>query len=85
MPKTYPQKEELIKIVKRASEDIGEHVDAVEILVSTQEDGGGTYHIFSGCGNWYARKGMAVAFLEKAKARNSAYEIAMALGDEDDE
>lgn len=54
--------------LKKFLASIEEHVEAVSIHVSWTEDGI-TNVIDVGCGNYYARKGMAQAFLEKDQAR----------------
>jgi len=54
-----------------------EHFDAVQVLCShVVPDGtGNTGNVFSGGGNWYARKGMATSFLETDNARTIAHEM----------
>jgi hypothetical protein len=58
---------------------LGEHFDAVQILVSGPADGGGTECIKKGCGNWYARQGMAHEFINQDIAQEHAKEISEAL------
>ncbi len=42
---------------------LGEHFASVQIMVSNNEDGN-TYGIFRGCGDWYARQGLAHEFID---------------------
>ena len=50
------------EIVKKALHDLGEHFESVQILATTVSEGQ-TLRSFSGCGNWYARLGMAHEFI----------------------
>lgn len=53
-----------------------EHCDAVQIMVSYNEEG--TTHLLNkGAGNWYARQGMAHEFIGTNQAQNIAHEIAL--------
>lgn len=56
--------EQLSKIVEDAASALGEHFEAVQILVSNS-DSEGTGGVSRGVGNFYARLGMAHEFIEK--------------------
>lgn len=72
--------EEAGQFVERVAEHLGEHFDAVQILVSrSRPAGGGTEGIRRGCGNWYARQGMAQEFISIDRAIDQANEIARAI------
>lgn len=65
--------EEAMKMIQATAAQLGEHFEAVQILVSRpQEGGGGTHCVKSGIGNWYARQGMAHEFIEEDKAQEHA-------------
>ena len=59
------------QIVQKALDILGEHFDAVLILVSWNHDGL-TSCIPSGSGNWYARQGMAHEFINTDTAQEHA-------------
>jgi hypothetical protein len=59
--------EEMSKIVEKAAADLGEHFEAVEILVCNS-DGNGVECIKRGAGNYYARLQMAQEFIDEDKA-----------------
>lgn len=71
------------ELVERAAVALGEHFDAVQILVSVAEDGK-TRCIKSGVGNWYARQGMAHEFINEDVAKENAAEIANQLNPPDE-
>lgn len=50
------------KLVLDAAKALGEHFDAVEILVS-RHDADGTRTVAKGCGNWHARLGVVREWL----------------------
>lgn len=54
---------------------LSEFFDTVQILVSNTTDIG-TEHVFLGCGNWFARQGMAHDFINKDRAQTEAHELA---------
>ncbi len=60
------------ELTERFLLEVGEHCDAVQVLATWNEEGESQRHA-SGKGNWYARTGMALEFLEMAKARNQYY------------
>jgi hypothetical protein len=51
-------------ILNKAAGDLGEHFDAVCILVSVILPNGKTQMVRRGYGNFYAQRGMAASFLE---------------------
>jgi len=66
---------EKIEIVDRAVNQLGEHFEAVQILVSFMSEGN-TQMIQRGAGNWYARRGMAHTMIMKDAADENAETIA---------
>ncbi len=76
---------ELIALVQEAAAKLGEEFDAVQIMVSWQDDKGkGTRSLFRGCGNWFARQGMAHDFIAIDEAETQAREISAAIQPPDD-
>lgn len=69
------------ELVTQALASLGEHCDAVQILLSVQETNA-TWTSYRGCGNWYARQGMAQNFIEQNIAQEHAKEISTSLKDE---
>lgn len=76
--------EELGKLVEDAAAALGEHYDAVQIMVSNS-DGEGTRCIKRGVGNFYARLGMAREFVEQDSGEVLGSKIADALNEDSDE
>jgi hypothetical protein len=72
-------REEATEMIERHAAQIGEHCEAVQIMVSRPVDGGGTEFIKRGVGNWYARIGMAREFLNSDQAQDQAFAIAAQL------
>jgi hypothetical protein len=72
-------REEMEEFVERTTDQLGEHFDAVQILVSGPASEGGTFRISRGSGNWYARQGMAHEFIAMDRAQEQANEIARQL------
>jgi hypothetical protein len=70
--------EESERILNKASAELGEHYDAVQILVTWNEEGL-TKSGALGCGNWYARQGMAHEFITKDVAQENARQISEAI------
>lgn len=68
--------EEAEEMVQLAAVKLGEHFDAVQILVSWNEENS-SICVKRGCGNWYARKGMAHEFIDMDAAQINANEISM--------
>lgn len=60
--------EELDKIVTDAASALGEHFDAVQIIVSNS-DGEGSKCLKRGVGNFYARLGMVKEMLDEDHAQ----------------
>jgi hypothetical protein len=72
--------EEAEKWLSKIVAQIGEEYDCVQILVSrSAPELGGTERIFIGSGNWYARSGMAAAFLQRDKAQEIGKEVSVQL------
>lgn len=76
---------EAYDIVENALDKIGEHFSNVQILISWPADGGGTRKIFIGSGDWYARQGLAGAFIKSDEAEDTARAIAREMKKEDEE
>lgn len=73
--------DEAKRILDEAATRLGEHFDAVQILASSNE-GGTSSMVSSGCGNWYARQGMAHEFINSDIAQDTARQIAEKLQDD---
>lgn len=71
--------DEVTKLLEKTAADLGEHFDAVQIMVSWPADTGGTACQMRGTGNWYARQGMAQEFIGRDRAAEQAHEIARKL------
>jgi len=65
---------EITELINKTASDLGEHFDAVQILVSWN-DNGQTTASYSGCGNWYARQGMAHEFINSDVAQENARQM----------
>lgn len=52
--------------------ELGEHYDAVQIMVAWQTDNGDTKSMKRGLGLWHARTGLAHEFLSMDKAQEIA-------------
>jgi hypothetical protein len=70
--------DERYAFLRRITAELGEHFDAVQILVSWNEEGNSELLTF-GCGNWYARQGMAHDFITRDQAQTQAAELAEQL------
>ena len=66
-------------------QELSEHFDSLQLLGTFIDDDGNTCKISYGCGNWYARIGVAREFIEQDAAVTNAYELAKAICDEEDE
>jgi hypothetical protein len=66
------------QMLLEVSSKLGEHFDSVQILASWNEEAI-TACSFVGCGNWYARQGMAKEFLEQDQAQLIGREVSRAL------
>jgi hypothetical protein len=71
------------RICEDAVAKLGEHFEAIQIMVSWTEPDG-TLCVRRGGGNWYARQGMAHDFINSDKAQTEAREIAQQLDREDE-
>jgi hypothetical protein len=79
----YMTREQALELLNSYAARLSEHFDAVQILASYLEPDGTTAAVASGQGNWYARQGMAHAFVERTRAEEIADEIQR--DDEDEE
>lgn len=70
-----------IELMERFVAELGEHFTAVQILASMPADGGGTRGIKRGCGDWYARQGLAHEFINEDASAEIGRQIAENLGD----
>lgn len=71
---------DLDKLVSETAAKLGEHFEAVQIMVTWPDEGGnGTKSLMRGTGNWYARQGMAQEFIGRDRAQEQAHEIARKL------
>jgi len=66
--------EEQKKLVEECNAKLGEHFDAVQILVSWNEEGRTNMYKL-GSGNWYARQGMAHDFINTDVAQEYAHQL----------
>ena len=76
--------EEKQAYVEKISAQLYEHFDAVQILVSWNEESRCDM-ITSGSGNWYARQGMAHDFIQRDIAQNNASELSRCMPNEKDD
>lgn len=63
---------------------LGEHFEAVQIHVSWMDEtgSGNTTGEHGGCGNWYARFGLAQEFIDRGKAWEIGDAVARATKDD---
>ena len=73
---------ELESLAENFVAKLGEHCDAVQIMLSWNENGQ-TYCLKRGCGNWYARQGMAHEFINEDIAADTARQIASSINPPD--
>lgn len=66
------------ELIQRTAAQLGEHFDAVQIMVSWNQDCT-TAAAYRGVGNWYARQGMAHEFINTDQAQIQGREVARAL------
>lgn len=76
-------REEAEDLLDDAVMRISEHFEHVQILASRQTENS-TQYVARGGGNWYARTGMAQAFLQTDQAQTEADEIRRILPDNED-
>lgn len=67
--------EESFEILSKEAKRLGEIFDHVQILVTWNEEGE-TKSNACGCGNWYARQGIAKEFIQRDLAQDQAIQIA---------
>jgi hypothetical protein len=72
------------KALDNALQSLGEHFNHVQIM-ATADDEGSTISSFRGCGNWYARQGLAHEFINNEQAQENATAIAEKLKPEEGE
>lgn len=70
-------------LLRSCVERLGEQFEAVQILVSWNEDGLSKMRKM-GAGNWYARQGMAHEFINSDIAQENAHQIAEKLNPPDE-
>jgi hypothetical protein len=78
-------REEAGEIVELAAIKLGEHFAAVQIMVSYPADGGGTWSTKRGCGDWYARIGLAHEFIAQDQAETQANELSSKINPPDED
>lgn len=71
--------EEAEKILEKAALDLGEFFSSVQILASWPDGEGRTKGSKRGCGDWYARQGLAHEFISENNAVDTANAIAREL------
>ena len=76
------EKKEKAELVEEIAHRLGEHFDCVQILVSWNIDTY-THDLAYGIGNWYARQGMAEAFIKRDQAKELALEISNCYDEEE--
>ncbi len=65
---------EAMTLIELMAAQLGEHFDAVQIMASRNEEGL-TGCFKRGCGNWYARQGMAHEFINEDVAQENARKL----------
>jgi hypothetical protein len=76
--------EEAAILLEEFAAKLGEHFDAVQIMVSWNIDNQSKC-LKRGCGNWYARQGMAHEFINEDIAQENAHQIASRLNPPEDD
>ena len=76
-----PEIADLQSKVENFAQALAEHFDAVQILCSRVNPDGScqTGMLYTGVGNWYARRGMAADFLETDNARTNAHALSAVM------
>lgn len=74
---------EIMELLNKHSKELAEHFDAVQILVTWDEDGI-TKAKHCGRGNWWARMGLARNFIERDNAEDAATIFSEKLNPPDD-
>lgn len=72
------------KLLETVAAQLGEHFDAVQIMVSYNREAQ-TFCVKRGCGNWYARQGMAHEFINANQAEEQARQIAEVIQPPEDD
>lgn len=67
------------EILRRATEMLSEAFESALILASTKAPDGGVTMDYRTCGNHYAARGMAHAFIDGKRAERNAGEIGQVL------
>lgn len=78
------KKEDAVKLLDETAARLGEHFGSVQIMVSWNEEGL-TKSLKRGCGDWYARQGLAHEFINQDVAQEAALQIAEQLKDPPDD
>jgi len=65
-------------MVRRSAEQLGEHIEHVQIMATWNIDGL-SYTTMYGAGNWYARQGLAQAFIARDMAQEQAREMGIMM------
>lgn len=74
-----PERKQAEALIDKVLEQLGEHFESVQILACRMApEGQGTESFFIGCGNWYARQGMAQSFIKTDEAETLANKIGRA-------
>lgn len=69
-------RDEAEKYLSKVLTELVEHFEGVQILATRMApEGAGTERFFMGAGNWYARQGLAHAFIKNDEAQTLASEI----------
>lgn len=63
---------------------LGEHFEHVQILATWDEDGV-TYDTEAGCGNWYARQGLAASFIKRDQCQEITLHLQEMFESDEDE
>lgn len=71
-------------LVDQALEVLGEHFDAIQFTGTFLDDDGMTYAMNRGRGNWYARIGATMEWLDTDAAQTTARAIGEVLPGQDD-
>lgn len=71
--------EDACRHIERIAGQLGEHFDAVQIMVSWVNPDGSTSSAKAGTGNWWARQGLAHSFINADVAEENACRIKAAL------
>jgi hypothetical protein len=72
------------QFIKDVAQGLIERFDAVQIMVTWEEEGDTQYH-YIGFGNLFARIGMARDFVDSSEQEEFSGKLAQAIGDRDDD